>query len=219
MQPAIAPQVALEQLILKLLLPLVSGVLCCFQLFVEVLHVVSANCDMVGGFLQNSTGVPVFADHLCFLQGHWLIVGGTCYAPEDELLCDFNFATSSWSRAELTGRSLLRLANYQAACHQGSLLVMRGVQWEDEHDHGTVAHTVHTISPHYTAPADDISSKRYELGSGLRDLFQERQFTDLTLEVDGRRWEVHRVVLGSCSLFLEQLLQGRPASGTQFSES
>ena len=99
---------------------------------------------------------------------------------------------------------------------------MGGVQWEDEHDHGKASHTVHIISPQYTAPAEDgpdTTSMRYELGSDLRDLFQERQFTDLTLEVDGKRWQVHRVVLASCSPFLKQLLQGRPASGTQFSES
>lgn len=155
------------------------------------------------------------------MQGHWLVLGGTCYAPEDELLYDFNFATSSWSTAELTGRSLLRLTHYQAICHQGSLLVMGGVQWEDEHDHGKASHTLHTISPHYTPPADDgpdPTFMRYELGSGLRDLFQERQFTDLTLQVDGKSWEVYRVVLGSCSPILKQLLQGRPASGTQFTE-
>ena len=76
---------------------------------------------------------------------------------------------------------------------------------------------VHNISPYYTLPADDeadTSSVRYQLGINLKDLVQERQFTDLTLQVEGKSWEVHRVVLASCSPFCKQLLQCGPAPGT-----
>lgn len=97
---------------------------------------------------------------------------------------------------------------------------MGGAQWWDE-DTGPCekpVHDVHNIFPHYTSPADDeadTSSMRHGLGSGLKDLVEERQFTDLTLEVDGKTWEVHRVVLASCSPFFKQLLQCGPAPGTQ----
>ena len=132
---------------------------------------------------------------------------------------DFDFATSSWSPAELTGKPLSSLTHYLAVCHQGSLLVMGGVEFQDEREHGA-SHIAHRITPHFTSPADDgpdISSMRYQLGSDLRKLAKKRQFTDLTLQVDGRRWQVHRMVLASCSPFFKQLLQCSPTSGTHFS--
>ena len=76
----------------------------------------------------------------------------------------------------MTGRPVPQLTVFQATCHQGSLIVMGGVQlWDDETDKPCQKHadTVLSISPHYTSPADDeadTSSKRFALGSDLRDL-------------------------------------------------
>lgn len=120
--------------------------------------------------------------------------------------------TLSWSKAELA--TLKQPAGYLATCPQDSVVGMggRGISGPVE--------TVQSIYPHYTPPADDeadTSSMRYELGSNLRELLQEREFTDLTLQVEGKwraPWEVRRLVLGSCSPFLKQVLQCGLAPGT-----
>ena len=135
--------------------------------------------------------------------------GGYGYAESMEDLYEFDFATLSWSTTELA--PLKQSAGYLATCHQDSVVIMGG------HMKDVPTKTVQSMYPHYTPPADDEAdtcSMRYELGSGLRELLQEREFTDLTLEVDGKSWEVHRVVLASCSPFFKQLLRCGPALGT-----
>ena len=135
--------------------------------------------------------------------------GGIGNAKSFEDLYDFDFNTLSWSTAELA--TLKQPAGYLATCHQDSAVVMGGHRLD-----GPVE-TVQSIYPHYTPPADDeadASSMRYELGSDLRELLQERKFTDLTLQVEGKTWEVHRLVLVSCSPFLKQVLRCGPAPGT-----
>ena len=155
------------------------------------------------------------------------MLGGSAFAQEGfdrdvEPLYAFDFSTLSWSKVKLTGKPLKQLAAYQATCHQGSLVVMGGVQHRDEETGRgrKPADTVYFISPQYTPPAGDeadTSSMRYELGSDLRGMLQERHFTDLTIQVDGRTWEVHKVVLASCSPLFNQVLQCGLAPGTHLS--
>ena len=47
----------------------------------------------------------------------------------------------------------------------------------------------------------DTSCMRYDLGSNPRTMQKQRRLTDLTIQTEGGSWELHRVVLGSCSPF------------------
>ena len=53
----------------------------------------------------------------------------------------------------------------------------------------------------------DISSMRYNLSHSLKSMQKQGRRTDLIIQVDSRTWEVHRLVLATCSPFFEQLLQ------------
>ena len=72
------------------------------------------------------------------------------------------------------------------------------------------AQTAQTIWPQYL-PSPDIQSDdgcmRYELAANLRTMAKQRRLTDLTVEVDGRQWEVHRLILASCSPIFEDFVE------------
>ena len=150
-----------------------------------------------------------FPHELICLQGYWLVFGGSGDAEPSEDLHLFDFATFSWSTAQQP--LLQKPAGYLATCHQDRMVIMGG------YGEGEVADLIQTICPRYRPPAEaeaDSSSMRYELSNDLRESLQQREFTDLTIQVEGKRWEVHRVVLASCSPFFKQVMQCGPAPGT-----
>ena len=53
----------------------------------------------------------------------------------------------------------------------------------------------------------DISSMRYDLSHSLKSMQKQGRWTDLIIQVDSRTWEVHRLVLATCSPFFDKLLQ------------
>lgn len=134
--------------------------------------------------------------------------GGTGNGEAFDDLYTFDFSTLSWSTAR---QPALKQPDYLATCHQDRVVIMGGYYKKE------IIEYVQTICPRYTPPADveaDYSSMRYELGSNLRRSLQERKYTDLIIQVEGKRWEVHRVVLTSCSPFFDEVLQCGPAPGT-----
>ena len=58
-----------------------------------------------------------------------------------------------------------------------------------------------------TSPQPDLSSRRYGLTGDIRAMYQQRRLTDLVLEINSDTWDVHRVVLASCSPLLEDFVQ------------
>ena len=60
------------------------------------------------------------------MQGQWLVYGGFPLDDQTDLFV-FDFATLSWSMAEVTGKPLLaNRQSYTATCHQGAMLIMGG---------------------------------------------------------------------------------------------
>ncbi len=60
------------------------------------------------------------------MQGQWLVYGGRPVHDQTDLYV-FDFATLSWSTAEVTGKPLLaNRQSYMATCHKGAMVIMGG---------------------------------------------------------------------------------------------
>ena len=64
--------------------------------------------------------------------------------------------------------------------------------------------------PSASAAQPDMSFPQYNVGQDVRDLCQERLFTDLIVRVEDRTWDLHRLVMAACSPLFKDILQILP---------
>ncbi|DBA93308.1 TPA: Galactose oxidase, central domain [Trebouxia sp. C0005] len=146
-------------------------------------------------------------------QEKWLVYGGLTSAFEmPSGMSTFDFATLTWSRAELMGAPLPARMAHMATVHEGAMVIMGGLQ---PGPGGVVpAETVQCIRPMPSwTGRSDVRPKRYDrVASAMFKRQPEANDrlavkTDDTITVQGQVFPVHRVMLALVSTVFDAAFQ------------
>ncbi|KAL0053343.1 hypothetical protein WJX82_004553 [Trebouxia sp. C0006] len=160
------------------------------------------------------------------IQGQWLVCGGQTELADHTVqfntsLYTFDFATLSWATAEVGGEALQPRMEYMATCHQGSLVIMGGVQPDysyPEDKRLKAAETVQQIRLRAVEPAlkePDLTLRRYNTQRDIRSMRKLQCLTDTRVVVEGcgQEWHVHALMLASASTVFRHILEDVQPTG------